>query len=440
MSLTVVHPSCCGLDVHKRSISACLVVTTPDGRTRKELRRFGTMTQDLRALQQWLTAAGVTHVAMESTGSYWKPLFNLFEGVFTLYLVNAQHIKAVPGRKSDTRDCEWIAVLLRHGLLRNSYVPSREQRELRELTRYRTALVQERSAELNRLEKTLEGCNIKLAAVASSLDTRSARDMLAQLAAGETDPQHLAELARGKMREKRAALELALEGSVGPHQRFLLGQQLAHLAQLEALIATLSTEIAARLAPYEAVLCRLETIPGVGRRVAEQLVAEIGFDMRQFPSADHLASWAGACPGQDESAGKQRRGTTRKGNRWLRSTLVEAAHGAARTKGSYPQAQYRRLASRRGQKRAIVAVGHTLLRAAYYVLRDEVTYQDLGGQYFEERDREGVIRRAVARLRALGVEITLHDPQATAGGVEPEAARSSPSPTAPPDTVPVPTG
>lgn len=412
MELSVIHPRCCGLDVHKKSVYACLLVSQPDGTVRRETRCFGTMTPDLRVLQQWLRDAGVTHVALESTGVYWKPVYNLFEGAFTVFLVNAQHVKQVPGRKSDVRDCEGLAALLRHGLLRSRFVPDREQRELRELTRYRISLVEEPSAELNRIEKTLEGGNIKLAAVASSLDTQSARAMLAQLAAGETDPQKLADLARGRMRQKLGELERALEGPVGPHQRFLLRQQLEHLAQLEGLLASVSQEIARRLEPYEAVLQLLETIPGVGRRVAEQLVAEIGLEMSRFPTAGHLVSWAGMCPGQNESGGKQRSSQTRKGSRWLRSTLVEAARGAARTKGSYLHAQYRRLAGRRGKRRAAVAVGHTILQAAYYIIRDGVAYEELGGQYFEERDREGVIRRSVARLEALGVEVTIHDPQA----------------------------
>lgn len=415
MQFTLVHPRCCGLDLHKQSIYACLIAPGPDGKPRQEIRTFGTMTRDVRALQQWLQEAGVTHVAMESTGVYWKPLFNLLEGSFTLLLVNAQHVKQVPGRKSDVRDGEWLAVLLRHGLLKSSYVPERDQRELRELSRYRITLVQEHSAELNRLEKTLEGGNIKLAAVASTLATVSARDMITHLAAGETDPERLAELARGRMREKLEPLRLALDGEVGPHQQFLL-------ESLEGLIAAVSAEIARRLAPYEAVLQRLETIPGIGRRLAEQLVAEIGLDLSRFPTAGHLASWSGMCPGQDESAGKRRSGKTRKGNRWLRTTLVEAAHGAARTKDSYTRAQYGRIAARRGKRRAAVAVGHTILEAVYYMLRDEVDYQELGAQYFDERDREGVIRRAVARLKALGVTVTIEDPQAAAAGAVPAAA------------------
>lgn len=414
MNLPVIHPRCCGLDLHKKSIYACLLVPGPEGKFRPEIRSFGTMTRDLRALQQWLQKAGVTHVAMESTGVYWKPVYNLFEGIFALLLVNAQHVKQVPGRKSDVRDCEWLAVLLQHGLLNSSYVPDREQRELRELTRYRISLVQEHSAELNRLEKTLEGCNIKLAAVASTLATVSARDMLEQLAAGVTDPEVLAELARGKMREKLEPLKLALEGQVGAHQRFLLRQQLDHLVSLEVLITKVSAEIARRLVPYEPILKRLETIPGVGRRIAEQLVAEIGLDMSRFRTAGHLASWSGMCPGQDESAGKRRSGKTRKGNRWLRSTLVESAQSAARTKGSYTQAQKHRIAARRGARRATVAVGHTILTATYYILRDQVEYKELGAQYYDERDREGVIRRAVARLKALGVNVTIEDPRTAA--------------------------
>jgi transposase len=412
MELPVVNPRCCGLDIHKKSVYACLLVPETDGSVRRVTRTFGTLTRDLRALQQWLQAEGCTHVAMESTGVYWKPLYHLFEGHFTLLLVNAQHVKSVPGRKSDVRDCEWLAVLLRHGLLTSSYVPDRAQREWRELTRYRISLVEEHSAELNRLEKTLEGANIKLAAVASTLATQSAREMLTQLAAGESDPQRLAELARGRMRGKLQELEGALEGQMGAHQRFLLRQQLDHLVHLEGLIAAVSAEIARRLVPYEPILQRLATIPGVGRRIAEQLVAEMGLDMSRFPTAGHLASWSGMCPGQDESAGKRRSGKTRKGNRWLRSTLVEAARAAARTKESYAKAQYGRIAARRGSRRAAVAVGHSILEASYYILRDGVEYRELGAQYYDERDREGVIRRAVARLKALGLHVTIEDPKA----------------------------
>lgn len=330
--MEVVSPRCCGLDVHKKSVVAGRIVPGPNGRPQKEVQTFGTMTEDLLQLTDWLLAVGVTHVAMESTGVYWKPIYNLLEASFTLLLVNAQHLKAVPGRKTDVKDSEWIADLLRHGLLRASFVPDREQRELRELTRYRTALVRERTAEVNRLQKTLEGANIKLAAVASDLLGKSGREMLEALVGGTTDAAPLAQLAKGRLRAKLPQLERALTGQFGPHQRFLVAQQLAHIDYLEAAIAQVSTAIAERMRPFEEAVARLATIPGVGRRTAEVLVAEIGTTMDRFPTSGHLASWAGMAPGQHESAGKRKRGKTRKGSPWLRAILVEAAHAAGRTK------------------------------------------------------------------------------------------------------------
>jgi transposase len=409
-----VYPRCCGLDLHKRTIVACLLTPGPGGKPVKEVRTFGTMTDEVLALADWLTAAGCTHVAMESTGVFWKPVFNLLEGSFALVLVNAHHVKAVPGRKTDVKDCEWLADLLRHGLLRPSFVPDRPQRELRELTRYRTTLVRERSAEVNRLQKTLEGANIKLGAVASSLAGRSARAMIEGLLADSPDPARLAGLARGRLREKRPALERALTGQVGPHQRFLLAQQLAHLDYLGAAIERISAEIAERLRPFDETLTRLETIPGVGRRIAEIVAAELGLDVARFPSAGHLAAWAGLAPGNHESAGKRLSGKTRKGSPWLRTALVEAAQAAARTKDTYLAAQYRRLAPRRGQKRAVVAVAHTILVMIYHLLQDQTTYRELGATYFDERDRRAVERRLVRRLEALGNQVTLEptDPAA----------------------------
>jgi transposase len=411
MMMEVVYPRCCGLDLHKKRVVACLIVPGADGAPQKEVRTFGTMTDQLLSLADWLAAAGCTHVAMESTGVYWKPVYNLLEGIFELLLVNARHMKAVPGRKTDVKDCEWIAELLRHGLLQASFVPDRPQRELRELTRYRTALIQARSAEINRLQKTLEGANIKLASVATDIMGTSGRQMLAALVEGTTDGAVLAQLAKGRLREKLPALEQALTGRMGAHQRFLLARQLAHITFLDEQIEQLSAEIVERLHPFQEMIDRLDTIPGVGRRVAEVVVAEIGTDLTRFPTAGHLASWAGMCPGNNESAGRRKSGATRKGSPWLRMALIEAAQAAARTRNTYLMAQYRRLAARRGRKKALVAVGHSILVIAYYLLTRQTNYQELGGQYFDERDRQAVERRLVRRLEALGYKVSL-DPAA----------------------------
>jgi transposase len=405
--MDVVYERCCGLDVHKKSVVACRITPGAAGEPTKAIRTFGTMTAELLDLADWLAAGQCTHVAMESTGVYWKPLYNVLEGAFTLLLVNAQHVKTVPGRKTDVRDCEWLADLLRHGLLRASFVPERPARELRELTRYRMTLIRTRSAEVNRLHKTLEGGNLKLGSVASDVLGVSGREILGALLAGTTDPAVLADLARGRLQEKRPQLEQALAGRLGAHQRFLLAEQLDHIDELDARIGRVSAEIAERLRPFDDAIARLDTLPGVGRRTAEDLLAEIGTDMTRFPTAGHLASWAGMCPGNHESAGKQRSGKTRKGNKWLRAVLIEAAHAAARKKDGYPAALYRRLAGRRGKRRAAVAVGHTLLRMAYYLLQRGTTYQELGGNYFDERDRQRVERRLVHRLEQLGYTVTL---------------------------------
>ena len=403
MALDVVHERCCGLDVHKRTVVACVIV--PDGR---EVRTFGTMTDDLEALAGWLEERRVTHVAMESTGVFWKPIYNVLETVeLDVLVVNAQHIKAVPGRKTDVRDAEWIADLLRHGLLRASYVPSRAERELQELVRYRKALIRERATESNRIQKVLEGANIKLASVASDVLGKSGRAMLEALSAGATDPAALAALARGKLQPKQAELERALRGVVGAHQRLLLAAQLRHLAYLEEEIERLSAAIAERQRPLEDALARLQTIPGVGRRTAEVLLAEVGPDMSRFPTAGQLASWAGLCPGQNESAGKRKSGRTRKGCVWLREALVEAARAASRSRRTYLAAQYHRLAARRGAKRAAVAVAHTILVIAHHILRKGTVYQELGANYFDERDTTAVVRHAVARISRLGFEVTL---------------------------------
>ena len=412
--MEVVYPRCCGLDIHKKLVVACVITPGDDSAPRKEVRSFATTTDDLLTLGDWLAERGVTHVAMESTGVYWQPIYNLLEDRFELLLVNAQHIKAVPGRKTDVRDCEWIADLLRHGLLRASFVPNREQRELRDLSRYRTALVQERSAEVNRLQKSLEGANIKLAAVATDSMGKSGREILAELVAGSADAVALAQLAKGRLRETIPQLERALAGRVGPHQRFLVAQHLGHIDYLDEAIARLSAEIAERLRPLEDELARLDEIPGVGRTTAEVILAELGTDMRRFPTERHAASWAAMCPGNHESAGKRRSGKTRKGNRHLRAALTEAAQAAGRTKDTYLGAQYRRLAARRGKKRAALAVGHSILIIAYHLLEEGTSYRDLGGDYFDRRDQRALEHRLVQRLEALGNKVTLerHDPAA----------------------------
>ena len=407
--MEVTFARCAGLDIHQDSVVACVLLSEPGGAVRKEARSFGTMTDDLLALSDWLAQHQVTHVALESTGVYWKPRYNLLEGAFELLLVNAQHIKAAPGRKTDVKDSEWIADLLRHGLLRASFVPEQPQRELRELTRYRTTLVRERAAEVNRLQKTLEGANLKLGSVASNVLGKSGREMLEALVGGETAATVLAQLAKGKLRSKIPELERALEGRFGPHQRFLIAEQLAHLDYLEESIERVSQEVAERVRPFEQALAHLDTIPGVGRRTAEALVAEIGTDLSRFPSAGHLASWAGRCPGNNESAGKRKTGKTRQGDHWLRQALIEAAHGAAHAKDCYLATQYHHLAVRRGKKRAIVAVGHSILVIAYYLLRDGTDYRELGGNYFDQRQRQAVKRRLVSRLEALGCKVTVED-------------------------------
>jgi transposase len=370
------------------------------------------MTNDLLALADWLAAESVTHVAMESTGVFWKPLFNLLEDRFQLLLVNGRDIKQVPGRKTDVKDCEWIADLLRHGLLKASFVPDRPQRELRELVRYRTTLVRERSAEVNRLQKTLEGANIKLASVASDPLGLCGREMLNALIDGSTDVASM-ELARGKMRAKRGLLEQALAGRMAPHQCFLLTEQLCHIDALDDGIARVSAEIAERMRPFADALERLDTIPGIGQRMAEILVAEIGIDMSRFPSAAHLASWAGMCPGNQESAGKRKTGRTRKGNVWLRAALIESAHSLGRGRGTYLAAQYRRLTARRSKKKAAVALGHSFLVIVYHLLSRGEVYHDLGVQYFDEGRRDRLQNGLVRRLQDLGYKVTLEPAQPT---------------------------
>jgi transposase len=405
--METLYLRCAGLDVHKSNVVVCARTPDGSGKPREEVRTFATMTTNLLALADWLADLGVTHVAMESTGVYWKPVFHLLEGRFTVILVNAQHIKQVPGRKTDVKDCQWIAQLLQHGLLKASFVPPEPIRELRDLTRQRTQLIGERASAANRIQKVLEDANIKLAGVATDVLGVSGRDMLEALIAGETDPVKLADLARKRLREKIPQLRLALHGHVTAHHRFLLRLHLDHIRQLEELIGRLGVRLEEALAPFAEAVPRLQTIPGISQRTAETVVAEVGPDAGPFATAEHLASWAGMCPGNDESAGKRRSGRSTKGNRWLKRILVQAAWAASRTKGTYLAAQYRRLAKRRGRKKALVAVGHTLLVIIYHVLKRGTTYTELGADFLDRPEPERLTRQLVKRLEALGHKVTL---------------------------------
>ena len=400
--MEVAYERCCGMDVHKKTVVAC--VMTPDG---KETRTFSTMTAKLLELADWLVEQGATHVAMESSGVLWKPVYNLLEDRFTVMVVNARHIKAVPGRKTDVKDAEWIADLLRHGLLRGSFIPDRPQRELRELMRYRRNLIDERTRVVNRIQKVLEGANIKLTSVATDVLGVSGRAILEAIARGSQQPKVLAEMAKGRLRNRRPALEEALRGSVGSHQRMMLQSQLRHLEFLEHEIERVSQEIAERMAPLEDELERLDEMPGIGRRVAEEVLAEIGTDMSRFPSANHLASWAGLCPGNHESAGKRKSGRSRHGNKWVHAALVEAAWSASRTKDTYLSAQHHRITPRRGDKRAVVAVAHTMIVDIYHMLRNGTRYDDLGGDYFRQRAHHFHLDRAVRQIEGLGYKVSL---------------------------------
>lgn len=404
--MQIVYERCAGLDVHKKSVVACLFFPE-NGQLHKERQTFSTMTSDLVRLREWLQERGCTHVAMESTGVFWKPIYNLLEGHLQVFVVNAQHIKAVPGRKTDVKDAEWIAELLQHGLLRPSFIPPAWQRTLRDLTRSRSTLVEERSRVIARLQKALEDANIKLASVVSDIMGTSAQLMLHALVEGKLTPTTMAQFARGRMRGKRDQLEQALTGHFQSHHRFLITEHLTHIDTLEQGIDRLSTEIAERLLPYEKLLARLETIPGIKRRLAEIILAEIGPEMSRFPSAQHLASWAGMCPGNHESAGKRLSGKTRKGSQWLRTALVEAAHAASHCKKCYLSAHYHHIAAHRGKKRAAVALGHTLLIIIYHLLAEEKEYEELGGDYLDQVDRQSKEKRLVRQLEKLGFEVSL---------------------------------
>lgn len=409
--MQVVYARCCGLDVHKVNVSACVLLMEAGGK-QKHIRRFGTMTANVLELADWLDELGVTHVAMESTGVYWKPIWNLLEGRVNMLLVNAHHVKTVPGRKTDTKDCEWIADLLQHGLLKGSFVPPAAIRELRDLNRNRAILTQQRATVSNRIEKVLEDANIKLASVASHVLGQSGRAMLQAIVDGVEDPERLADMARAKLRNKIPDLRLALQGRIEEHHRFQLAQLLEQLHSLDAQIATFGQQIDERSQPFGDLLERLTAIPGVDKITASALIAEIGVDMQQFPTAQHLASWAGICPGNNESAGKNYSGKTRKGSRWLRRVLCQAAWAASHTHNTYLAALFRRVAARRGKNRAILAVAHSILIAVYYMLARSEEYQELGGNYFDRLNPAGLRRYLVKRLERLGHHVTL-EPIAT---------------------------
>src|SRR5215207_3069797 len=406
--MDVLYLRCAGIDVHKRTAVVTVGWVDDQGQRQKQTRTYGTMSGDIERLRQWLVERGVTHVAMESTGVYWKPLFNLLEPHVEVVLANAAHVKAVPGRKTDVRDSEWLLDLMQHGLIQGSFIPDAPIRALRDLTRYRTSLIEERTRALNRIQKVLEDANIKLASVVSEVLGASGRAMLEALIAGETDPEVLASLARGTLRKKHDALVQALAGRIQDHQRVLLRTLLAQLDHLEQAITQLSAEIADRLVPYAEALELLCTIAGVKRRVAEVVLAEIGPDLSRFADARHLCSWAAICPGNHESAGKRRSGRMRHGNRWLRGVLLQAAWAAIKVKGGYFGAQFRRIAKRRGDKRAAIAVAHSLLTVIYYVLTRGVPYDDLGADYFDRLRPEQQARYHARRLAELGFDVTLN--------------------------------
>lgn len=405
--MQVMHERCAGLDVHKKTVVACVMISRPGGEVEQHTATFGTMTSDLLALGDWLKSHHVTHAAMESTGVYWRPIYQLLEGLFTLLVANAQHIKRMPGRKTDVTDAEWLADLLRHGLIAPSFVPAQPQRELRELTRHRSNVAGRRAQCINELHRTLEGTNIKLSSVATDLAGVSATDMLQHLVAGQTDPDLLAELARGVLRKKIPQLKKALQGQVRAHQQLILSQLLADIEACDEQMLTLNGEIAGRLKAEAALLERLDEIPGVDHKVAEVVVAELGTDMKRFGRAPRAAAWSGLCPGNRESGGRRYRARSRFGNKHLKSALVEAGRAAGRSKDTYLGAQYRRLAARKGGKRAALAVGHSILTICYHMIDRGTRFEELGADYFDRRNPERVKDRLVARLEKLGYQVTL---------------------------------
>jgi transposase len=398
---------CAGFDVHSKTVAVCVRRVDEQGQIDSTVRTFGTMTRDLLALCDWLTAAGATHVAMESTGVFWKPIYNILEGQFEILLVNARHVKNVPGRKTDVKDCEWLAQLLQCGLLRGSFVPPRSQREFRDLTRMRAQLVRQMASVANRIHKVLEDTNIKVGLVATDILGVSGRKMITALIEGETDTAKMADMARGRLRDKIPLLEQALVGKVTEHHQFLLKALMDQLIYLESQIERFNQRIEQEAHPFEQAITALIPMPGFDRISAQSVIAEIGPGLETFPSHAHLCSWAKVCPGNNESAGKHKSGATGHGNRWLEAMLFQIAWAASRKKGSYFQAQYRRLAGKRGKKRAIVAVAHSILTDAYYILKHARPYKDLGADHFDRISHDRIRRYHVKRLQDLGYKVEL---------------------------------
>lgn len=405
--MQVMHARCAGLDVHKATVVGCVMISGPEGRVEQHTGSFGTMTRELLALSDWLQSHGVTHVAMESTGVYWRPIYEVLEGQFTLLVANAQHIHRMPGRKTDLTDAEWLADLLRHGLIAPSFVPGRPQRELRELTRHRSNVAGRRAQCINELHRTLEGTNIKLSSVATDLTGVSATHMLQELVAGRSDPGYLAELARGTLRKKIPQLREALRGVVRTHQQLILGQLLADIQGCDEQMEALNEEIASRLVQEAEILGRLDEIPGVNRKVAEVVVAELGTDMKRFGTASRAAAWSGMCPANRQSGGRRYRARSRFGNTHLKSALTEAGRAAGRSHNTYLGAQYRRLAARKGRNRAALAVGHSILTIAYHMMDRDTRFQELGADFFDRRNPARVKDRLVRRLEHLGYKVNL---------------------------------
>lgn len=402
--MEVLYPRCAGLDVHQANVVACIRLAKA-AHASHEVRTFDTTTKGLLALSDWLSGAGCTHVAMESTGVYWKPVWHVLEAQFELLLANASHIRNVPGRKTDVNDATWIADLLAHGLIRGSFVPPAAIQELRDLTRTRKQLVRELARHTQRIQKTLEDANIKIVGVISDILGSSGRAFLQALIAGENDPHKLADLARGRLKAERETIVEALRGQVQAHHRFMLELHLEQIGSLQKAIAQIETRLGERLQPFREEIKLLISIPGISQTAAHVIASEMGLDMSRFANAERLISWAGLCPRSDESAGKRRSTRIRDGAPWLKTTLIQAAWAAIRTKDSYLRAMFHRLKARRGAMKAIVAVAAAMLRSAYYMLTRHVPYQDLGANYFDNKTRVRTVNRLLKRLTDLGIQV-----------------------------------